>query len=81
MPKAFDIVINEEYMNNKKIFVVHCLNLGITSQGKTVEEAISNLKEATELYLEEFPVVKEQKPLIIVFEVNDHARVTKGLRA
>jgi predicted RNase H-like HicB family nuclease len=28
--------------------------VGTVSQGKTVEEAVANLKEATELYLEEF---------------------------
>jgi predicted RNase H-like HicB family nuclease len=27
-----------------------------TTQGDTVPEALSNLKEATELYLEEFPL-------------------------
>ena len=27
---------------------------GTTSQGETIDEALSNLKEATELYLEEF---------------------------
>ena len=55
MSKAFDIVINEEYINKKKIFVVHCLNLGITSQGKTVEDAMENIKDAIKLYLEENP--------------------------
>ena len=55
MAKAFDVVINEERMNKKKIFVVHCLNLGITSQGKTVEEAMANIKDAIKLYLEENP--------------------------
>lgn len=29
---------------------------GSTSQGETMEEALANLKEATELYLEEFPL-------------------------
>jgi predicted RNase H-like HicB family nuclease len=29
---------------------------GTTTQGKTVEEALANLKEATELYLTEFPL-------------------------
>jgi predicted RNase H-like HicB family nuclease len=29
---------------------------GTTTQGETVEEALHNLREATELYLEEFPV-------------------------
>ena len=55
MPNSFDIVINEERINKKKIFVVHCLNLGITSQGKTVEDAMSNIKDAIKLYLEENP--------------------------
>ncbi len=29
---------------------------GTTPQGETVDEALANLKEATELYLEEIPV-------------------------
>jgi predicted RNase H-like HicB family nuclease len=29
---------------------------GTTTQGDTVEEALANLREATELYLEEFPL-------------------------
>ena len=41
--------------NKKKIFAVHCLNLGIASQGKTVEEAMANIKDAIKLYLEENP--------------------------
>ena len=55
MSKAFDIVINEEHMNKKKIFVAHCLNFGIASQGKSVEEAMGNIKDAIKLYLEENP--------------------------
>ena len=55
MSKAFDIVVNEEYMRKKKTFVAHCLNLGIASQGKTVEEAMENIKDAIKLYLEENP--------------------------
>jgi predicted RNase H-like HicB family nuclease len=55
MSKAFDIVVNEEYLNKKKIFVAHCLNLGIASQGNTVEEAMGNIKDAIKLYLEENP--------------------------
>ena len=33
---------------------------GTTSQGENVEEALANLKEATELYLEEFPRSEER---------------------
>jgi predicted RNase H-like HicB family nuclease len=36
--------------------VADCAEVGTVSQGKTVEEAVANLREATELYLEEFPV-------------------------
>ena len=35
-----------------KLFVANCLELGVVSQGKTVEEAQANLYEAVLLYLE-----------------------------
>jgi len=53
--KAFDIAINEEFVNKKKVFVAHCLNLGITSQGDTYEDALENIEDAVKLYLEECP--------------------------
>ena len=37
-------------------YVSHNPETGTTSQGDTVEEAIANLKEATEIYLEECPL-------------------------
>ena len=42
---------------------------GTTSQGETVAEALANLKEATELYLEEFPLPSTGAPLLTTFEV------------
>ena len=33
-------------------FVARCVELGVVSQGKTLDEANINLKEAVELYLE-----------------------------
>ena len=42
-------------VNKKKVFVAHCLNLGIASQGKTMEESMKNIKDAIKLYLEENP--------------------------
>jgi len=42
---------------------------GTTTQGETVEEALANLREATELYLEEFPVIASGQPLVTTFEV------------
>jgi predicted RNase H-like HicB family nuclease len=38
----------------EKWYVAHCVELGVVSQGKTIEEAKANLQEAVELYLESF---------------------------
>jgi predicted RNase H-like HicB family nuclease len=35
-------------------FVADCPELGTVSQGRTFEQAVNNLREATDLYLEEF---------------------------
>ena len=40
------------------MYVVECPEVGTVSQGFTIDEAVANLKEATELYLEEFPLSK-----------------------
>ena len=37
-----------------KWYVARCLELEVVSQGKTVEEAQANLREAVELYVESF---------------------------
>ena len=50
MKKKFTAVINKE----ERWYVAHCVELDVVSQGKTIEEAQSNLKEAVELYLESF---------------------------
>lgn len=46
---------------------------GTTTQGETVEEAISNLREATALYLSEFPILASGHPLVTTFSVPVHA--------
>ena len=51
------------------LYVAECPEIGTVSQGFTVEEAISNLKEATELYLEEFPIDEVTRPILTTFEV------------
>ena len=40
-----------------------------TTQGDSVDEALANLKEATELFLEEFPLKHVEKPLLTTFEI------------
>ena len=53
------------------LFVAECPEVGTTSQGSSIEEAIENLKEATELYLEEFPQKNAAHPLITTFQVSN----------
>jgi predicted RNase H-like HicB family nuclease len=40
---------------------------GTTTQGETVELAVANLKEATALYLSEFPQLNVGHPVITMF--------------
>ena len=65
MVRTLTAVIHKE----GDLFVADCPEVGTVSQGGSVDEAIGNLKEATELYLEEFPVEQAQRPLITTFEV------------
>ena len=39
-----------------KFFVARCPELNVTSQGKTIEDAQANIKEAIELYIESFGI-------------------------
>ncbi|MCA1667351.1 MAG: type II toxin-antitoxin system HicB family antitoxin [Thermomicrobia bacterium] len=50
------------------LYVAECPEVGTVSQGETIDEAINNLKEATELYLEEFPLPHIGRTLITTFE-------------
>ena len=77
MNNIFSAVVHKE----KKYYVAECPEVGTVSQGKTIEEAINNLKEATELYLEEFPVKKTSKPFVSFFEVTSYGKAPKAIRA
>ena len=46
---------------------------GTTSQGETVEDAVANLREAVELYLESFPMKFTGVPFVTTFDVVAHA--------
>ena len=50
-------------------YVAECPEVGVVSQGQTLDEAVANLKEATELYLEEFPPPRSERSLITTFDV------------
>ena len=46
---------------------------GTTTEGNSIEEALANLREATSLYLEEFPAAVTGHPLVTLFSVAAHA--------
>jgi predicted RNase H-like HicB family nuclease len=50
-------------------FVAECPEVGTVSQGSSLDEAVANLKEATELFLEEFPLLEGERSLLTTFEV------------
>ena len=62
--QVFAAVIHRE----DDIYIAECPEVGTVSQGHTIDEAIANLKEATELYLEEFPLPETTHPIITTFE-------------
>ena len=69
MKYRFTTVITKE----KRWFVARAIELGVVSQGKTVEEAETNIREAVELYLEDTSVSKNQisthAPMVTSLEV------------
>ncbi len=69
MTNIFTAVVHKE----ENLYVAECSEVGTASQGETIEEAVSNLKEATELYLEEFPIKQTFRPFLTTFEVAAHA--------
>lgn len=70
----------DEYMTNTKFsvivikeenwYVAKCMENNVASQGKTIEEAVGNLKEAVALYYEdEIPEVEETQVFLTTMEV------------
>ena len=50
--RSFTVVVYRE----DDVYIAECPEVGTVDQGETIEQAISGLKEATKLYLEEFSV-------------------------
>ena len=63
--KTFTAVLHKE----DDLYVAECPEAGTVSQGCSLEEAVANLREATELYLEEFSMPGVGRSLLTTFEV------------
>ena len=55
-------------------YVAYNPETGTTTQGETFDEAVAHLREATELYLEEFPMPWQRPAILTCFELS-HAQV------
>ncbi len=64
LSRIFSAVLHKE----DDLYVAECPEIRTVSQGTSIEEAIANLKEATELYLEEFPLSENGHPILTTFE-------------
>ncbi len=65
MTNTFTAILHKEI----NLYVAECPEVGTAIQGTTIEEAIKNLQEATEVSLEEFPLKETFHPILTTFEV------------
>ena len=52
LPPLTAVICQAKFSDGTPAYIAHCLELGIVSQGTSVEEARSMLQEAVELWLE-----------------------------
>jgi predicted RNase H-like HicB family nuclease len=52
------------------MYVAECPEVGTVDQGETIELAIAGLREATRLYLEEFPLPETSPRFVTSIEVS-----------
>ena len=65
MTIKYNVIVQKE----EKWYVAKCLDNNIASQGKTIEEALENLKEALELYSQSEEAEIPKQMLITTLEV------------
>lgn len=66
----------------EKQFVALCPELDVVSQGYNIEEALHNLKEAVDLYIEEMGLpegIGKERMIVASFEVSKHAKIAPSL--
>lgn len=59
--RSFTVILHKE----DDLYIAECPEVGTVDQGETIEEAIAGLKEATRLYLEEFPLAETASPRFV----------------
>ncbi|ACK73013.1 protein of unknown function UPF0150 [Gloeothece citriformis PCC 7424] len=64
--RSFTVIVYKE----EDMYIAECPEVGTVDQGETIEQAIAGLKEATRLYLEEFPLAETSLKYITTIEVS-----------
>ena len=64
--RNFTVIIYKE----DDMYIAECPEVGTVDQGETMEQAILGLKEATKLYLEEFPLPETSPRYITTMNVS-----------
>lgn len=62
---SMNIVVREDKVDNKKVFVVNNEELGVSDFGDTLDEAMDNFRKSAKMYLETYP---EKKQMLIIDE-------------
>lgn len=64
--RSFTVLVHKE----DDMYIAECPEVGTVDQGETIEEAIAGLREATKLYLEEFPLPERSPRYVTSIEVS-----------
>ena len=65
MSIKFNVIIQKE----ENWYVAKCIDNSVASQGKTIEEAMANLKEALELFMQNEKPIKPKEIFVTTLEV------------
>ena len=64
--RSFTVIVYKE----EDMYIAECPEVGTVDQGETIEQAVEGLREATQLYLEEFPLPEASPKYITSIEVS-----------
>ncbi len=66
---SMSVTLHEEELDGEKVFVADCVELGVSDFGKTIDEALSNLKSGVSLLFEEAPekrmLLRRKEPVLV----------------
>ena len=52
---SMNVIVREENMEGKKVFIVNNDELGVADFGDSLDEAIENFKKSAKLFLDTYP--------------------------